>query len=128
MKTILLIISLCMAAAPGRVFFKNLKEGQTVSAKFKVEMGLEGKSLRPAGQDAEDKMSGHHHLIINGGPVKEGDVIPADETHMHFGKGQTETEVDLKKPGTYTLTLQLADGAHRSYGEKYSSSIKVIVK
>ena len=128
MKIVLLIMTLGFAAAPGKVFFKNLKDGQIVTAKFKVEMGVEGKSLRPAGQDAEDKMTGHHHLILNGGPIKEGEVIPADETHLHFGKAQTETEVDLKKPGTYTLTLQLADGAHRSYGEKYSSSIKVTVK
>ncbi len=128
MKIVLLFVSLVFATAPGKVFFKNLKDGQTVASKFKVEMGVEGKTLRPAGQDAEDKMSGHHHLIVNAGPVKEGEVIPADDTHLHFGKAQTETEVDLKKPGTYTLTLQLADGAHRSYGEKYSSSIKVIVK
>lgn len=128
MKIVLLIITLGFAAAPGKVFFKNLKDGQIVPVKFKVEMGVEGKSLRPAGQDAEDKMTGHHHLILNGGPIKEGEVIPADETHLHFGKAQTETEVDLKKPGTYMLTLQLADGAHRSYGEKYSSSIKVTVK
>ncbi len=128
MQIVLLFVSLVFATAPGKVFFKNLKDGQTVASKFKVEMGVEGKTLRPAGQDAEDKMSGHHHLIVNAGPVKEGEVIPADDNHLHFGKAQTETEVDLKKPGTYTLTLQLADGAHRSYGEKYSSSIKVIVK
>ena len=128
MKSILIIMSLCLAAAPGKVFFKNLKDGQEVPAKFKVEMGVEGMSLRPAGQDATDKMTGHHHLIVNGGFIKAGEVIPANDTHLHFGKAQTETEIDLKKPGTYTLTLQLADGAHRSYGEKYSSSIKVIVK
>ena len=128
MKIILMLVSVCLAAAPGKVFFKNLKDGQTVSPKFKVEMGIEGKKLRPAGQDAEDKTTGHHHLIINGGPVKEGEVVPADDTHLHFGKAQAETEVELKKPGTYTLTLQLADGAHRSYGEKFSSTIKVIVK
>lgn len=128
MKSILIMISLCLAAAPGKVFFKNLKDGQTVPTKFKVEMGIEGKSLRPAGQDAEDKMTGHHHLIVNGGFIKEGEVIPSNETHLHFGKAQAETDIDLKRPGTYTLTLQLADGAHRSYGEKFSSSIKVIVK
>jgi hypothetical protein len=111
-----------------KVFFKNLKDGQTVPLKFKVEFGVEGMKLRPAGEDVNDKTSGHHHLIINGGPVKEGEVIPADETHLHFGKAQTEAEIDLKKPGWYTLTLQLADGAHRSYGEHYSTSIRVQAK
>ena len=128
MKILVLLASLCMAAAPEKVFFKNLKDGQTVPAKFKVEMGVDGKDLRPAGQDVENKKVGHHHLIINGGPVAEGAIVPSDETHLHFGKAQTDTEVDLKKPGTYKLTLQLADGAHRSYGEKFSSTITVHVK
>ena len=128
MKIIAMLFTLAMAAAPGKVFFKNLKDGQIVPTKFKVEMGLEGKKLRPAGQEADNKNMGHHHLIINGGPVKEGEVIPLDETHLHFGKAQAEAEVDLKKAGTYTLTLQLADGNHRSYGEKLSATIKVQVK
>lgn len=128
MKIMFILLNLCMAVAPGKVFFKNLKDGQTVPSKFKVEMGLEGKTLRPAGQDVENKPAGHHHIIINGGAIREGDFIPANDTHLHFGKGQAETELDLKKPGTYTLTLQLADGMHRSYGEKFSTTIKVTVK
>ena len=128
MKIMFILLSLCMASTSEKVFFKNLKDGQIVPSKFKVEMGLEGKVLRPAGQDANDKATGHHHLIVNGGAIKEGDLIPANDTHLHFGKAQSETELDLKKPGTYTLTLQLADGAHRSYGEKFSTTIKVTVE
>ncbi|MBM4291927.1 MAG: DUF4399 domain-containing protein, partial [Deltaproteobacteria bacterium] len=44
----------------------------------------------------------------------------------HFGKGQTETEVTLE-PGEHTLTMQLADGAHISYGESLSATLKVVV-
>lgn len=128
MKILAMLITFCLAADPGKVFFKNLKDGQIVKPQFNVEMGLAGKALRPAGQDGEDKKTGHHHLIINGGFIAEGTVIPADETHLHFGKAQDSTAVDLKKPGTYKLTLQLADGLHRSYGEAYSSTITVHVK
>ena len=128
MKIMFILLNLCMAAAPGKVFFKNLKDGQIVPSKFKVEMGLEGKNLKPVGQEVENKQAGHHHIIINGGAIREGDFIPANDTHIHFGKAQAETELDLKKPGTYTLTLQLADGMHRSYGEKLSQTIKVTVK
>ena len=59
--------------------------------------------------------TGHHHLIVDGKAVPKGSVVPADATHMHFGKGQTETTLKLP-PGKHTLTLQFADGAHQSYG------------
>ena len=50
-----------------------------------------------------------------------------DDQHRHFGKGQTETEITLP-PGRYRLTMQFADGAHRSYGEKMRKTIEVTVK
>ncbi len=56
-----------------------------------------------------------------------GEVIPADDKHLHFGKGQSEAEVKLT-PGPHTLTLQFADGAHRSYGPELSKTIKITVK
>ena len=54
-------------------------------------------------------------------------MVPADATHLHFGKGQTETMLKLT-PGKHTLTLQFADGAHQSYGPDLSSTITVEVK
>jgi hypothetical protein len=81
--------------------------------------------VKPAGDMTAN--TGHHHLLINATPVKAGEVIPADETHIHFGKGQTETEVKLA-PGTYTLSMQFANGLHQSYGPGMSKSIKVTVK
>ena len=66
-------------------------------------------------------------MIVDGAPTPAGQVIPADETHLHFGKGQSETEVKLK-PGPHTLTLQFADGIHRSYGSQLATTINVTVK
>jgi len=110
--------------AKQKVFFKNLKDGQTITSPFKVEMGLEGMSVAAAGQVKDGE--GHHHIIIDGKPMKAGQVIPADKNHLHFGTGQTETQLDLS-PGEHTLTLQFADGLHRSYGKRMASSIKVKV-
>jgi hypothetical protein len=56
-----------------------------------------------------------------------GTVIPKDSTHLHFGKAQTETSLTLS-PGKHKLTLQLADGLHRSYGSQLATSITVTVK
>ena len=116
-----------MIAAPDgtKVFFKNLEDGAVVSSPVKVEMGVEGIIIKPAGELVEG--TGHHHIIINEGPTPYGTVVGADETHIHFGKGQEETELTLE-PGAYTLTLQFADGFHRSYGDKVSKTIKITVE
>src|SRR4051812_16010998 len=107
------------------VFFVEPKDGATVGQDFKVVMGVRGKTIAPAGNMTEN--TGHHHLLIDTDPVKEGDVVPVDDRHVHFGKGQTETTVKLPA-GSHTLQLQLADGAHRSFGPAMSSTIHVVVK
>ena len=108
-----------------RVDFVNLKNGDEVSSPFKVKFAVTGMKVAPAGDTTEN--TGHHHLLINVEGVATGDVVPADEKHMHFGKGQTETEVTLPK-GNYMLTLQFANGSHQSYGETMRKSIHVTVK
>lgn len=110
----------------GKVTFASPKDGATVSSPVKVVMSSTVK-LRPAGEDPQDHKTGHHHLIIDSNPIPAGEVVPTDEKHVHFGKGQTETEVKLA-PGPHTLILQLADGAHRSYGPALSETIHITVK
>jgi hypothetical protein len=107
------------------VFFISPKDGATVGKEFDVKFGIKGMKISPAG--AVVPGSGHHHLIIDGVPAAKGQVVVADATHMHFGKGQTETKLKLA-PGPHKLTLQFADGSHRSYGEQMSQTITVNVK
>ena len=108
-----------------KVFFIEPTDGATVKSPVKIRMGLAGMSVKPAGTMEEG--TGHHHVIIGPAGVEEGTVIPADETHIHFGLGQTEAEVELK-PGEHKLTLQFADGAHTSYGEGLASTITITVE
>jgi hypothetical protein len=112
-------------AAAQSVEFIEPKDNATVASPFKVKFGLAGMQVAPAGEMKEG--TGHHHLLINAPDVAEGTVIPMDDQHRHFGKGQTETEITLP-PGRYRLTMQFADGTHRSYGEKMRKSIEVTVK
>lgn len=107
------------------VSFLAPADGATVSSPFKVQFAVNGMEVKPAG--VMDVNTGHHHLLINAEPIKAGEVVPTDEHHLHFGKGQTEAEVKLP-PGTYVLTMQFANGAHQSYGAPLSKSIKVTVK
>ena len=113
-------------AVPSSVDFDLIKENQTLKSPFKVKMKVFGLKVRPAGEDTKDSTSGHHHILINSGPIAKGEVIPADDKHIHYGKGQTEAEIKLPK-GEYTLTLQFANGAHQSYGPELSKSIKIKV-
>ena len=106
--------------AGAKVFFKNLKAGQTISSPYKLEMGVEGMKIDTAGPLASG--SGHHHLMIDGpDSLEKGTVVKKDSVNIHFGKGQTEYDLKLT-PGKHKLTLQLADGIHRSYGGHASSS------
>jgi len=108
----------------GKVFFIEPADGATLTSPVRVVFGVEGVEITPAGPLVTD--TGHHHILINKTPIPSGQPVPADEQHIHFGGGQTETELELA-PGKYTLTMQLADGIHRSYGIGYSSSIEVTV-
>lgn len=94
------------------VYFITPEEGATVSSPVTVKFGLKGMGIAPAGV-AHDK-TGHHHLLIDTG-LPEGEdldyAIPADDNHVHFGGGQTETTVELE-PGTHTLQLLLGDANH----------------
>ena len=127
------LASACLMAAgqsqahdngPG-VDFIQPKNGDTVAQTFVVKFAVKGMKIAPAGDMTAD--TGHHHLLIDVPDVAEGEVIPMNEGHRHFGKGQTETEITLP-PGRHRLTMQFADGAHRSYGEKMRKSIDVTVK
>lgn len=109
-----------------KVFFVNLKDGQEVTSPLKVKMGVSGIAIQPAGE--VNQGFGHHHLMIDiGDSIAMGTVVPTDAQHIHFGKGQTESEVTLT-PGKHVLTLQFADGLHRSYGSKLAATIHVTVK
>ncbi len=109
------------------VSFAAPKDGATLHGESIIKFAVEGYKLVPAGTDLLDKTQGHHHLIIDGAPIPAGQVVPADATHLHFGKAQTETKLKLE-PGKHTLTLQFADGAHLSYGPAMSATIHVEAK
>ncbi len=107
------------------VYFIEPANGATVSSPFKVKFGIKGMEVKPSGDQVANQ--GHHHLLINLDSQAKGEIIPVDDSRIHFGKAQTETEVKLA-PGTYKLTMQFADGFHLSYGKDMSATIAVTVK
>ena len=111
-----------------KVYFVNLSDGDTVTSPVFIQFGLSGMGIAPAGVEKEN--TGHHHLIIN--EAIEGEeldyAVPADEQHIHFGKGQTEATVELPA-GTHTLQLVLGDWSHVPHDKPVMSErISVTVK
>lgn len=96
--------------AGAEVYIISPKDGATVNGTFKVQFGLKGMGVAPAGVDVPD--TGHHHLLID---VKDqpdmNAPLPTTDNIRHFGKGQTETELTLT-PGQHTLQLLVGDKNH----------------
>jgi hypothetical protein len=97
--------------AGAQVYVINLKNGDTVSSPFKVQFGLTGMGVAPAG--VEKPNTGHHHLIIDAKLSADELKAPiaSDPKHMHFGAGQTEAMITLPA-GQHTLQLVLGDWSH----------------
>lgn len=107
------------------VFFKYPEDGSTVPSPVFVQMGVSGMQIEPAGVVKEGY--GHHHILINQSHWPEGEVIPMSDSTLHYGKGQTDASLELDA-GTYTLSLQFADGVHASYGKPMAASITITVE
>ena len=113
------------AAAQSVAFFDPL-DGATVSSPFEVVLAATGLVVEPSGEINDG--AGHFHILVDTDFVAAGEVIPTDEKHLHYGKGQTTVSLELS-PGEHTLRLQFADGAHTALeGEQYRDTIIVIVE
>ncbi|SFM96211.1 DUF4399 domain-containing protein [Marinobacter pelagius] len=92
------------------VYFVTPTDGQTVSSPVTVRFGLENLGVAPAGVERE--ATGHHHLLVDVDEMPPMDQpVPADERHIHFGGGQTQTTLELS-PGEHTLQLLVGDHMH----------------
>jgi hypothetical protein len=110
------------APAGASVYFINLKDKDTVTSPFKVQFGLAGMGVAPAG--VEKDKTGHHHLLIDAKLSDEEAKAPValDAQHMHFGGGQTETTLTLP-PGQHTLQLVLGDWSHIPFSPLVASPV-----
>jgi uncharacterized protein DUF4399 len=98
------------APAGAEVYIISPKDGAKVHNPVRVQFGLKGMGIAPAGIKFDN--TGHHHLLIDtDAPADSSAPLLATDKIVHFGKGQTETTVTLT-PGKHTLQLLLADMNH----------------
>ncbi|MFS1526170.1 DUF4399 domain-containing protein [Microbulbifer sp. 2304DJ12-6] len=93
-----------------RLYIISPKDGEKVSQTFTVRFGLSGMGVAPAGVNLEN--TGHHHLLIDVDNLPDlSKPLPANKNIIHYGGGQTETEITLP-PGKHTLQLVLGNYLH----------------
>ncbi|HVY79958.1 MAG TPA: DUF4399 domain-containing protein [Steroidobacteraceae bacterium] len=96
--------------AGAEVYIISPKDGASVKSPVNVVFGLKGMGVAPAGVKMEN--TGHHHLLIDTDvPADANAPLPTTDHVKHFGKGQTETSIELP-PGKHTLQLVLGDANH----------------
>lgn len=110
------------AAAP-KVYFVEPANGAAVSSPVKVKMAAENFKIEPSGDIHEG--AGHLHIMVDADCVASGQVIPKDDTHVHYGKGQLEAELALT-PGEHKLCLQVGNGAHQAMPDAGLSQVITI--
>lgn len=112
---ILFILALAACGSGGgdetesRVFFTNISDGDIIDSPVTVQWRAENFTIEPAGEVKAG--AGHLHIMVDADCVAAGQIVPADDNHLHYGKAQTEATLDLT-PGEHTLCLQAADGVH----------------
>jgi hypothetical protein len=110
-------------AVSGRVYIVSPENAAVLTSPVTVAFGIEGYAVAPAG--SYEANTGHHHLLIDTGLPSLDQPVPADANHVHFGKGQTETTLELA-PGEHTLQLLLGDGNHVPHQPPLASAIITI--
>ncbi|MEM9055956.1 MAG: DUF4399 domain-containing protein [Pseudomonadota bacterium] len=108
------------------VYIVSPADGAVVSSPGPGVLGRKGMGGGPAGH--ENKGTGPQHQLVDTCLPDLDKPVPASEKHIHFGGGQTETELDLE-PGEHTLTLLLADFSHVPHKPAvYSKTVTITVE
>lgn len=117
------------AAEGAAVYVIHPLDGQVLNAKkpIQVSFGLRGMGVAPAGVVVEK--TGHHHLLIDQRELPDLTMpLPASAQLIHFGGGQTQTEIRLA-PGSHTLQLVLGNQYHIPHNPPLiSKKITIIVE
>ena len=116
LTALLLVAPLALAAdrtpapAGAEAYIISPKDGAKIHGPVRVLFGLKGMGIAPAGVKFDN--TGHHHLLVDAAVPDDLSLpLPSTERIVHFGKGQTETTLNLP-PGAHTLQLVLADMNH----------------
>lgn len=128
MLSIILFSACGSSQQDSRVFFIEPQDGENITSPFTVKMGSANLVIEPAREDDAYAIGhGHHHIVVDAElPNLELPIPKNSLKHLHFGKGQIETTLDLE-PGERSLKLLFAKGDHVSWSPAQTASINVTV-
>ena len=121
----LMVFTGCNKMGDKKVYFGNLENHSQVESPFKVEMKAQNLIVEPAIMGIREG-AGHFHIIIDGPLSPPGTPIAKNETHIHYGNGESETILDLPV-GEHTLGLQFSKGDHIPYEPPLVQLITIMV-
>src|SRR5260370_791552 len=76
------------------LYFVWPQDGAAIKGGFWCRFGLRNMGVTHAGDHFQN--SGHHHLLIDvNDPLDPNEPIPQDNSHLHYGAGQTEAHIEL---------------------------------
>ncbi|MFL2555053.1 MAG: DUF4399 domain-containing protein [Candidatus Rariloculaceae bacterium] len=113
-------------AAPegAEAYIQSPSDGAVVTSPFTVRFGLRNFSVAPA--TVQSPNTGHHHLLVDVTEMPTFNLpLPTTENVLHYGLGQTETELELP-PGEHTLQLVLGDWLHTPHQPPIISEVVTI--
>lgn len=130
---LLLMLTMVVAEAHSppdgaKVYFIGLEDGAAVKSPFKVQFGIKGFGITPAGTTGKRRhTAGHHHLLVDVEQLPDMDeAIPRDSHHIHFDQGETEAVLDLPS-GSHTLQLLLGDEEHEPHDPPLLSERIIVI-
>jgi hypothetical protein len=88
---------------------------------FEFEFSASGvEVMTPNGDDS----GAHFHIVKDAAPVPEGETIPSDDNHIHYGDASTSATLELSE-GDHTLHLMLGDDTHARIGAYDTVTVSV---
>jgi hypothetical protein len=114
-------------ADDAQVWIVSPKDQTQVSSPVTIVFGSSNLNIAPAGNNQPN--SGHHHLLVDMEELPALDMpLPASDQVIHFGKGQTETTIELSS-GSHSLQLLLGNYAHVPHSRPViSEKITIVVE
>jgi hypothetical protein len=115
-----------VVAAPkeARLTLQSPTDGAVVKNPVALSFTVEGLTLAAAGPPTPGQ--GYAVLLPDGQPVAEGQPVPRGEQAIHLDDGAAAATLTFG-PGPRTLTVQLVDGAGRSYGAALATTVSLTV-
>lgn len=90
-----------------------------------VALRVKFEQLAPTAAGATVDGEGHLHVLVNEPCVLTGMPIPKNDTHVHFGNGAADIDIELA-PGTHELCVQVGDGFHAAVAVTDSLTVNVV--